>query len=110
MEFMKPSASVDAAVLAATSGRDPSFEGMREAMKAALVGEGRMERGDRESLGFGARGIPERQTSDASMPANGFKFEREFKYAPSSDRRSLMLRANTQADLDALARQMERTI
>ena len=75
MEFMKPSANVDAAVMAVCAGKEPSFEAIREACKAALVGEGRMERGDREDLGFGARGISRQEQTDSSMPANGFRFK-----------------------------------
>lgn len=41
--------------------------------------------------------------SDASVPAaHQFKYERELKFHPESGRRNLVLRADTEADLDAL--------
>ncbi len=46
------------------------------------------------------------QTPDASLPANGFRYEKELTFDPESGRRNLMLRANTMEDLAALERQI----
>jgi hypothetical protein len=110
-EFLKSNAKLDEVVLEATSGPNGSFENMREALKAALVGEGRISR-DADSLGYGTRLLPvqHQPQSDVPLAANGFKCEREFHYHPSSGRRSLMLRANSLEELNELQAQMEKTV
>jgi hypothetical protein len=42
----------------------------------------------------------------ASSASGGFEFEREIKFAPSTGRRTLVIRAHTLEDLDALEHQI----
>ena len=104
-EWAPSNAELDAAIAKCNSPEE-----IRELTKASLASQGIISR-DRQDGNYGARvlRLPE-QTSDTSLPAHGFKYEREFKYAPESGRRSLMLRANTLEDLQALEREMERTV
>jgi hypothetical protein len=45
--------------------------------------------------------------SDSSVPAaHQFKYERELKFHPESGRRTLVLRADSESDLDALEHQI----
>jgi hypothetical protein len=112
-EFMKSSPGVEKAVMDATTwepGKEVSFEGLRESLKAALVQDGRLAR-DSESLGYGVQFIGHPQTQgDPTLPAGGFKFEREFRYHPSSGRRPLMLRANSLEELNQLQTEIEKTV
>lgn len=106
-EFMKGSANIDKVVLDATTGQNASFENLRESLKAALVNEGRIER-DRETLGYAVRALPGQQTSDVPLSAPPYAFEKEVRWAESTGRRPLLLRANSQAELDELERQITR--
>jgi hypothetical protein len=40
------------------------------------------------------------------LPGTEFRFEREVKFHPESGKRTLIIRANTKEDLDALERQV----
>jgi hypothetical protein len=106
-EFLPSNPQLDKVVLESTSGPNGSFENMRESLKAALVGEGRIAR-DSESLGYGTRLLPVQYqpTPDVPLSANGFKFEREVRFAESTGKRALLIRANTIEDLNALERQV----
>jgi hypothetical protein len=100
-DFMKSNAQLDDAV----NGSD-NFEGMREKMKAQLARDGVISR-DEASLLYGVS-VTGRQSSEpnVSLPANGFRYEKELTFAPESGRRNLMLRANSLEDLAALERQI----
>jgi hypothetical protein len=55
------------------------------------------------ALHLAAASAPPASTNDSSMPAvHQFKFEREIRWADSTGRRPLMIRADSEADLDAL--------
>jgi hypothetical protein len=43
---------------------------------------------------------------NVSLPANGYVFEKEIRWAESTGKRPVIIRANSQADLDALERQV----
>jgi len=104
-DFANSNAKIDDIVRNSTN-----HEAMREAIKQQMVADGTIAR-DTETQGFGViRLRSDEQTSDATLSAHGFKYERIFRYAPESGRRSLMLRANTLEDLQALEREMERTV
>jgi hypothetical protein len=105
-EFAQSNAALDAAIAKCTNAEE-----IREITKAAMAASGVITR-DVETQLYGVSLNPRQPepTPDTSLPANGFRFEREFRFAPGSGRRTLMLRANTLDDLNALERQMERTI
>jgi hypothetical protein len=83
-----PGHELDAALLAATQG-DQSIESAVQAMKDVLH----------------STPVPQ-PSADPSLPATGFEFSKEVRWAESTGRRPMILRAHTQADLDALERQV----
>jgi hypothetical protein len=77
---------------------------LRETLLAKLAEQGHIFRMRTDA--FDNRLIRQPQTPDVSLPANGYAFEREVRFHPESGKRTLVLRANSQADLDALERQV----
>lgn len=105
-EFLPSSPKIDQAVIDATSGPDPSFEHLRESLKAALVTAGRIERTP-ETLGYGIRLLPGQQAEpNVPLAASQYRYEKEIRFAESTGKRTLIIRANSQADLDSLERQV----
>jgi hypothetical protein len=83
-----------------------NVEELRERMKAKLVADGFVvrERGyeiGSDVLTHEAENAAPANPSGASIASN-FKFEREVRFAEFTGRRSMVIRANTLADLDAL--------
>jgi hypothetical protein len=76
---------------------------LREIMLQTLASTGQIVRTRDDA--FNIKTIPQPQ-SEASLPANGFRYEREVHFAQSTGKRSLVIRANTQADLNELERQV----
>ena len=72
---------------------------LREAALRALAGAGMIVRTQDE---FDTRLLPQAVT-DQSMPANGgYRCERTIRFHESTGRRALVIKGNSQADLDAL--------
>jgi len=98
-DFLKSNPQLDEAIT-----NSSSFEGMREAMLQTLAAQGRVVRSRTDA--FDVRVIPQTPEPDATVPANGFKYEREVRFAESTGKRTLLIRANTLEDLNALERQI----
>ena len=79
-------------------------EQLREVLLNSLAAQGQVIRTQDDS--FNNRLVIQPQTPDASLPANGFRYEKELTFDPESGRRNLMLRANTMEDLAALEAQI----
>ena len=78
---------------------------LRETLLNTLAQQGTIVRSQNDQ--FDTRLIVgQPQTPDASLPANGFRYEKELTFDPESGRKNLMLRANTMEDLAALERQI----
>src|SRR6266581_1023189 len=77
---------------------------LRETLLNTLAKQGTVVRSQNDE--FDTRLIRQPQTPDASLPANGFRYEKELTFDPESGRKNLMLRANTMEDLAALERQI----
>jgi hypothetical protein len=77
---------------------------LREVMLRTLAAQGQVVRmrGDE----FDTRLVRPQQTTEASLPASQYRFEREIRFHPESGKRSLVIRGNSQQDLDALQRQL----
>ena len=83
--------------------QDPSE--LRQTLLHTLAQQGTIVRSQNDE--FDTRLIVgQPQTPDASLPANGFRYEKELTFDPESGRKNLMLRANTMEDLAALERQI----
>ncbi len=61
---------------------------------------------DLRLLAHQAAGLPVPEAQPGTPATSGFKFEREVRFHPESGKRTLVIRANTQADLDALEAQI----
>ena len=61
---------------------------------------------DLRTLAHKAAGLPMSETQPGTPAVSSFKFEREIRFHPESGKRPLIIRGNTQADLDALERQI----
>jgi len=61
---------------------------------------------DIRTLAHQAAGLPMPEAQPGTPAASSFKFEREVRFHPESGKRNLVIRANTQADLDALEHQI----
>jgi hypothetical protein len=46
------------------------------------------------------------QSPEATLPTSNYKFEREVRFHPESGKRTLLIRGNSQSDLDALEKQL----
>jgi len=77
---------------------------LRETLLAKLAEQGQIVRMRDDE--FNLHAIRQPQPSDVSLPANGYKFEREVHFAPSTGKRSLVIRANSLEDLNALEQQV----
>jgi hypothetical protein len=77
---------------------------LREKMLAELASQGQIVRmrGDE----YDNRVIRQPQTPGAPLPVSGFRYEKEVKFHPESGKRTLIIRANSKEDLDALERQV----
>ena len=85
--ILPPNQKLDAIVNAAADGKYGAFEEMRERLKQAVQGD-----------------------VQASMPVapqpTEWKFTKEIRWAESTGKRPVVIRAMTQDDLDALERQV----
>jgi len=61
---------------------------------------------DVRELAHRAAGLPMPEAQPGTPAVSSFKFEREVRFHPESGKRNLVIRANTQADLDALEHQI----
>jgi len=94
----KSTPAVDEAINTAVT-----HEQLREQLLSAMVADGNLIR-SRDSE-FNNRLVIRQPEPNVSVPAN-FKFEREIHFAQSTGKRSLVIRANSQTDLDALEKQV----
>jgi hypothetical protein len=72
---------------------------LRETLLSTLAAQGQITRTRDDA--FNTHLVIRQPEPDASLPANGFKFEREIHFAPSTGKRSLVIRANSLEDLIA---------
>jgi hypothetical protein len=101
-EFLKSNPALDAAIENATDA-----ESIREIVKSNLASRGIIER--ERGNDFGAQLIPgyrPEPESDVSLSASGYKYEKEIRFAESTGKRALLIRANTPEDLAALEKQV----
>ena len=77
---------------------------LRETLLKTLSDQGQIVRSRDDA--FNNHLVIRQPEPDATLPANGYKFEREVRFAESTGKRALVLRANSQADLDALEKQV----
>jgi hypothetical protein len=102
-EFLAPDDAVTKAVNASNT-----FQDLRESMLQALEKAGTIVRPKGEGE-FAVRVNPNTQPipeHDTSVPASGWKFEKEIRFAESTGRRTLLIHAQTPEDLAALERQI----
>ena len=99
-DFLKSNFQLDEAIAGANS-----YEAMREAMLQTLAAQGRVVRSKNDAYDVRVLRQPDPEPN-VSLPANGFKYEKDVHFAPSTGKRSLVIRANTIEDLDALERQV----
>jgi hypothetical protein len=76
---------------------------LRETLLSTLAAQGTVVRSRDDEFNNRVIHQPE---PNVPLPANGFKFEREVRFAESTGKRSLVIRANTLEDLQALERQV----
>jgi len=81
---------------------DPSS--IRDVLLNQLAAEGQVVRTRDDQ--FNNHLVLRPQTPEAPLPGTEFRFEREVKFHPESGKRTLIIRANTKEDLDALERQV----
>ena len=96
--------STSSALTASIEGAS-SAEEIRELCKSQLVADGILDR--ERGNGYGDQltkeaenALPGNSSSASTVPQ--YKFEREVQFAESTGRRSMLIHANTLADLDAL--------
>jgi len=77
---------------------------LRETLLKTLSDQGQIVRSRDDQ--YNNRLVIRQPEPDATLPANGYKFEREVRFAESTGKRALVLRANSQADLNALEKQV----
>jgi hypothetical protein len=77
---------------------------LREIMLAELSRQGQVVRTRDDA--FNNHLVIRQPEPDASLPANGFRYEKEITFNPESGRRNLMIRANSMEDLTALENQI----
>jgi hypothetical protein len=82
-----------------------SFENLRERMKAQLARDGVISRDEATHL-YGVTLTGRQETPVSPVPASNFRLEREVRFAESTGKRTLLLKANTIEELDALERQV----
>src|SRR6266404_5238197 len=99
MSQIKSNEAVDAAI----NGRTHVAE-LRRTLLSKLAEQGTVVRSRDDE--FNLHLVRQPQTPEASLPANGFRYEKELTFDPESGRRNLMLRANSMADLTALENQI----
>jgi hypothetical protein len=104
--FMKSTPAIDAAMKNAKSPAD-----LREALDALLAQNGVYSRGQRGTFdNTSDEEVRSHQTPPSvSLPAassGGFEFEREVRFAESTGKRTLVIRAHTLEDLNALEKQV----
>lgn len=99
-DLPKSNAELDAVI-----GGANTHEALREAMLQTLAKQGQIVRSRDDEFNNrlirqpnSERGVP--------LPASGFKFEREVRFAESTGKRALVIRANSLEDLNALERQV----
>jgi hypothetical protein len=77
---------------------------LREIMLAELSRQGQVVRTRDDA--FNNHLVIRQPEPDDSLPANNFKFEKEIHFAQSTGKRSLVIRAKSLDDLNALERQV----
>lgn len=100
---LKSNPELDAALNSATTASE-----IREKMLNTLAKQGTIIRSPLDE--FDTRLIRRPSEPGVPPPANGFKFEREFRYHPESGRRALILRADSIEELNKLQSLMEKTV
>ena len=98
-QLNRPNPELDAAL-----AKVQDISQLRETLLSTLESQGTVFRSRDDA--FNNRLIRQPQTPEASLPANNYAFEREVRFHPESGKRTLVLRANSQADLDALEKQV----
>src|SRR6267378_851121 len=78
---------------------------LRETLLSTLAAQGQITR-TRDDAFNTHLVIRQPQTPDPTLPANGFRYEKEITFNPESGRRNLMIRANSMEDLTALENQI----
>ena len=102
-EFLKDTnREIEAAINAAPQ----NFEAIREATLDILSKRHQIERSTTGA--FETRILKPMETDEPTPTGSGFKFEKEIKFAESTGKRALVIRANTPEDLAALERQVTR--
>jgi 2-phospho-L-lactate guanylyltransferase (CobY/MobA/RfbA family) len=94
--------------LAAKIAAATSSEQIKEVLKQSMEQRGVIaprQRGDAATVHIN-HNAQAQLTGEVPLSASGFKFERELRFAPESGKRTLILRANSEADLDALEAQI----
>jgi hypothetical protein len=76
---------------------------LREVLLQTMASEGQIVRTRDDD--FNNKLIRQPQ-AEGSLPVSNFKFEREVRFAESTGKRALLIKANSLADLDALQRQL----
>jgi len=77
---------------------------LRETLLKTLSDQGQIVRSRDDA--FNNHLVIRQPEPDASLPANGFRYEKEITFNPESGRRNLMIRANSMEDLTALENQI----
>ena len=77
---------------------------LRETLLSTLAAQGQIVRSRDDA--FNNHLVVRQLEPNVSLPANGFKFEREVRFAESTGKRALVIRANSIEDLNALERQV----
>jgi hypothetical protein len=101
-EFMRSDRELDDAVNGSNN-----FEMLRENMLSTLSNRGLLTRSRTDAFDIRVLNAP---VLDAPPPTSGsgFKFEKEVRFAESTGRRTLVIRANSIEDLNALEQQVSR--
>jgi hypothetical protein len=99
-DFIKSNPKLDEAVNNATN-----FEALREAMLQTLESQGRIVRGQ---TAYERRVVPQAPEPEPNVPlsASGYRYEREVRFAESTGKRTLIIRANSIEDLNRLEKQV----
>ena len=101
-EFLKSDPALDRAI---AECNDP--EQIREITKKHLESAGLISRERGADFGMRVTGaLPSEPVCNVPLSANGFKYEKEIRFAESTGKRALVIRANTLEDLKALEKQI----
>jgi hypothetical protein len=96
-ELTRPNTELEAALAGVTDANQ-----VREVTLRVMASQGTIVR-TRDQ--FDNRAIRQTQ-AEASLPVSNFKFEREVRFAESTGKRALLIKANTLEELNQLERQV----